>query len=442
MMNSHSEEISRLAEAMEKEGSKRELLRTLDCFVLDSSLRESSVGQLRNHTLADKMAIFEEVKKCGFKHVIVASLADTASIEEEFLRKLLESGEDMSKMFSFSDLVSYPVTDGIPETESVPVGLSKMEKFNLRNPIFEVDLADSNVNYHKFTMKNYCQVLIQRIQWTFRNLSRDACIFVNFRDFPLVMMEAPERVFELVSFMGSQPPEIRDHIGIMYEEPTGQYLPEEVAAWTKSVRNIMNSHKWNGRLLVHVHEMYGNAETTQLRCLMSGADGIWASVAEEGAAMGHACSTITLMNLIRMGNKIVQEKYNCTYLRTAAINITRITTGMPPAPKQVIYGARALDLVFDLGDIAGGIRKENEFDIASFCGEERPIRISTLASTQMIVDKLSKLYGDSPDFTLDRAQEMKQMMVEDLRKGRKEEYTSTNGFASLYRRSGHSLVEN
>ena len=162
-------------------------------------------------------------------------------------------------------------------------------------------------------MKNYCQVLIQRIQWTFRNLSRDACIFVNFRDFPLVMMEAPERVFELVSFIGTQPPEIRDHIGIMYEEPTGQYLPEEVAAWTKSVRNIMDSHKWNGRLLVHVHEMYGNAETTQLRCLMSGADGIWASVSEEGAAVGHACSTITLMNLIRMGNKIVKEKYNCTY---------------------------------------------------------------------------------------------------------------------------------
>ena len=121
MMNSHSEEISRLAEAMEKEYSKRELLRTLDCFVLDSSLRESAVGQLRNHTLEDKMAIFEEVKKCGFKHVIVASLADTTSIEEEFLRKLLESGEDMSTMFSFSDLVSYPVTDGIPETENVRV---------------------------------------------------------------------------------------------------------------------------------------------------------------------------------------------------------------------------------------------------------------------------------------------------------------------------------
>ena len=62
-MNSHSEEISRLAEAMEKENSKREVLRTLDCFMLDSSLRESAVGQPCNHTLEEKMAILEEVKK-------------------------------------------------------------------------------------------------------------------------------------------------------------------------------------------------------------------------------------------------------------------------------------------------------------------------------------------------------------------------------------------
>ena len=439
-MNSHSQEISRLAAAMKKENSKREVLRALDCFVLDSSLRESTVGQFRNHTLEDKMVIFEEVKKCGFKHVIVASLEDTTSVEAEFLQILLDRGEDMSTMFSFSDLVSYPVTDGIPDTKPIPLGIDKMKKFNLRNPIFEVDLADSNVHYKKFTIKDYCQVLVQRIKWTFSNLSKDAYILVNFRDFPVVMMEAPERVFELVSFMGSQPPEIRDHLGIIYEEPTGQYLPEEVAAWTKSVRNIMDSHKWNGRLLVHVHELYGNADTTQLTCLMAGADGIWASVAEEGAAMGHACSTITLMNLIRMGNKIVQEKYNCTYLRTAATNVTQLTIGMPPAPKQLIYGGRALDLVFNIGNMAGGIIKENEFDMAIFFGEERPIRISTLASTQMIVDNLKRSYGDNPDFTLERAEKMKEVMVKDLRNGRKEEYTSTYGFASLYHRSGGKLT--
>ena len=274
----------------------------------------------------------------------------------------------------------------------------------------------------------------------FKNLSKDARIFVNLRDFPIVMMKAPERVFVLVSFLASQPPEIRDHLGIIYEEPTGKYLPEEVAEWTKSVRNIMNSYNWNGRLLVHVHKKYGNAETTQLRCLMAGADGFWASITEEGAAMGHACSSITLINLIRMGNKIVQEKYKCTYLRTAAINVTRLTTGMPPAPKQVVYGERAMDLAFGFGGIAGGTMKEWEFDMAEFFGEERPIRLSTLASTQMVVDSLNRLFGDNPDFTLDRAEKMKQLMIEDLKNGRKEEYTSRVGVAILYDRAGGKLT--
>ena len=439
-MDSHPKELARLNQDLEKKRLKRERLRTLDCLVLDNSLRESTVGQLRGHTLENKIAIFDEVKKCGFKHIIVASFAHMTRVDDHFLEALVKRGEDMSPLYSFSDLVCYPITGGVPDTETIPVGIAKMDQFNLKNPIFEVDLADSNVDYKIFTMENYCDILMKRIQWTFENLSKDAHIFVNLRDFPIVMMKAPERVFSLISFMASQPAKIRDHLGIIYEEPTGKYLPEEVAAWTRSVRNIMNFYNWKGRLLVHVHKKYGNAETTQLKCLKAGADGIWASVAEEGAAMGHACSSITLMNLVRMGNKIVQQKYNCTYLRTAAINITRLTTGMPPPPKQVIYGERALDLAFGFGGIAGGVMKETEFDMAEFFGEERPIRISTLASNQMIVDNLKRSFGDNPDFTLDRADKMKQLMIKDLTEGRKEEYTSKMGAAVLYDRSGGTLT--
>ena len=439
-MNSHPEELARLEQALKITREKHDVLKTLDCFVLDNSIRESAVGQLYGHTLENKLAIFDEVKKCGFKHMIVASFAHTTRVDDHFLEALVKRGEDMSPLYAFSDLVSYPITDGVPDTETIPIGIIKMDEFNLKNPIFEIDLADSNVDYNKFTMKDYCDVLMDRIQWTFDNLSKDAHIFLNFRDFPLVMRKAPERVFSLISFMGSQPAEIRDHLGIIYEEPTGKCLPDEMAAWTKSMRNIMDSYKWKGRLLVHLHKKYGNADTAQLECLMAGADGIWASVCEEGAAVGHACSTITLMNLIRMGNKIVQQKYNCTYLRTAAINVTQLTTGMPPPPKQLVYGERALDLAFDIGGIAGGIMDEAEFDMAEFFGEERPIRISTLASNQMIVNNLKRSFGDNPDFTLDRAEQMKQLMIKDLAEGRKEEYTSKVGAAVLYNRSGGKLT--
>lgn len=441
-MNSHPEEVARLEIALKKKNAKRNILKRLDCFVLDNSLRESTVGQVRGHTLDNKMAIFDEVKKCGFKHIIVAAFSHMTRVDDYFLEALMKRGEDMGSFYAFSDLVCYPVTDGVPDTETIPVGIAKMDKFNLRNPIFEIDLADSNVDYNKFTMEKICDVLMKRIQWTFDNLSKDAFIFINLRDFPIAMMTpgAPARVFSLVSFMGSLPAEIRDHLGLVYEEPTGKYLPDEVAQWTKSVRNVMKSCNWDGHLLVHVHKKYAHAETTQLKCLMSGADGIWASVAEEGAGVGHACSTITLMNLVRMGNKIVQKNYNCTYLRTAAINVTKLTTGLPPPPKQVIYGGRALDLAFGFGGIAGGVMNDMEFDMAEFFGEERPIRINTLASPQMVVDNLKRAFGDNPDFTLERADKMKQLMIEDLAQGRKEEYSSKMGIAVLYDRAGGKLT--
>ena len=56
---------------------------------------------------------------------------------------------------------------------------------------------------------------------------------------------------------------------------------------------------YDGILSVHVHEKWGLAVMAQLECLVNGADGIWASVCEEGAALGHACSTLTIMNIIR-----------------------------------------------------------------------------------------------------------------------------------------------
>ena len=143
---------------------------------------------------------------------------------------------------------------------------------------------------------------------------------------------------------------------------------------------------------------------------MCGSDGIWASTIIEGAAMGAASSTITLMNLIRLGNKKVLQKYNCQYLRQCAINVTRITTGEDPHIKQPIYGERALDFIFDLNP--------DDFDLAEFFGEKPVVRITTLASPEMIKTKLINLFGEDPQFTEELAYKMKELILEDLKSGR------------------------
>ena len=203
----------------------------------------------------------------------------------------------------------------------------------------------------------------------------------------------------------------------------------------------MDYHGWtSGHLLAHVHKKWALGEMVQLECLINGANGIWASVCEEGAALGHACSTVTLMNLVRMGNEKVLKRYNCPALRDAASNVTKITTGLPPHPKQVIYGNRALDLAFDFGSIAGGTVGENDFDLAEFFGEESPERISTLASERMIVERLEDLFGKDGQFTEAMATAMKKQMIEDLTGNTKEEYMSAAGIAMLFDRSGGKLT--
>ena len=434
------EEVRRVKADIAQEAIKRETLRNLDCFVLDNSIRESTVGQLRGHTLENKWKIYEEVKKCGFKNIVVASFAHMTRVDDNFVQQLVERGEDRSTLFAFTEATAC-VKDGVMDTKTLPIGLEKMQKFGLWNPIIEIDLADKSVDNEKFTVEDVCQLLLQWINWVLENLSSNAKILVNLRDLPSAMTsKTPERVFIVVSFLASLPPEKRP-LGMMYEEPTGKYLPEEVGAWTAGIRRVMDRFNWeSGKLLAHVHKRWGIGDTVQLECLINGANGVWASLCEEGAAMGHACSTITLMNLIRMGNKKVLKMYNCTHLRTAARNITQITTGRDPHQKQVVYGDRALDLSFDFGGIGGGRLADGEFDLAAFFGEERPIRISTLASSAMIQQRMINLFGEDEQFTEVMAEQMKTVMLEDLNGNRKEEYMSEAGLIMLFDRAGGKLT--
>ena len=55
------EQIQRMQKAIEDEKEKKKVLSSMDVFVLDNSLRESTVGQLRGHTIENKWKIYEQV---------------------------------------------------------------------------------------------------------------------------------------------------------------------------------------------------------------------------------------------------------------------------------------------------------------------------------------------------------------------------------------------
>ena len=358
-------------------------------------------------------------------------------VGDTFIRQLKDKGEDFTNLYAFSEFVeSVDPKTKIPDTKTIPVGLRKMNELGLKNAIIEADLAWSGIDYKKFKVKAINQVLSERMAWCRENLSKDSKIFINIRDLPYAMASKPKRVLKVVRYLSSLPPDAQP-FGLMYEE-SGKYLPEELGAWTEAVRREMDDCGFKqGHLLVHVHEQWGLADSTQLECLANGANGIWASLIIEGAALGHSCSSVMLMNLIRLGNKEVLKNYNCTALREAAQEVTKITTGFPPYNRQVVYGERALDMVFGVPNFPPG---KQEFDIAKFFGEEPPIRMTTLATPKMVADRLKNLFGEDPQFTEEKGQSMLGKMLEDLHHNRKEEYMSAVGLALLFDRSGGKLT--
>ncbi|XP_066919346.1 uncharacterized protein, partial [Clytia hemisphaerica] len=425
-------DIQKLQRTMTSAEQKREILKNLDLFVLDNSLRETTVGQIFGHTLQNKWEIYNEVKKVGFKDTIVTAFSHMTRIGDTFIQELNQNGEDMSTKYGFVEIADSDV-DGVP-VDDLPIGLQKCKDLNLPNPIIEVDLAYFAFDYEKWTLDKICKLLDKRIKWTRQNVSQDSKIYINFRDFAEAMAKAPERVLGLVRYVSSYRPKLT---GILYEE-LGNNFPEEMAIYTRSVKNIMDSCGYDGHLLIHVHHQWGLSDASVLECLVNGANGIWAGVCEEGAAMGHASSCLTLMNLIRLGNTKVLKRYNCQELRNAAIAVTKSVTGALPPPKTVIVGERALDRVFGFPQF----EPENMegFSLNGFFGDKLTIRITTLASNKMIRDSLIEHFGEDEQFTLEIGNQMKELMLEDLRENRKEEYQSCIGLAMLFDRAGGQLT--
>ena len=53
--------VHEMKKRFDEKSKKRDRLKNLDLIVFDNSIRESTVGQLRGHTLKNKWKIYDEV---------------------------------------------------------------------------------------------------------------------------------------------------------------------------------------------------------------------------------------------------------------------------------------------------------------------------------------------------------------------------------------------
>ena len=231
-------------------------------------------------------------------------------------------------------------------------------------------MADESIDWDgKFPVSKFMEMMAFLLEWTHRNLVKPGDSLprnmLNLRDLPFAMIKYPERTLNIVSELAKLPGDIRPD-ALIFEEPVGDNFPDEIAGWTPLLREAMDDNHWtskfqgdgtpDGMLLFHAHKQCGLADASVLHFLAAGGDGVWSSISEEGAAMRHACSAVTLANLAHLGNKDVVTRYNTRNPAKAARAVTETVTNKPTNPRQIVYGPRAVEAVFGFAGIAGGSR--------------------------------------------------------------------------------------
>jgi len=424
---------------------KLERLRTMDCLVLDNTIRETTVGSTRGHTPQDKQKILKLVEPCGFTEYVIANFGDPRGADDEFAEELVASGRDLSRAWCFSELYdSFEDEDGTRRggrpVLDPPHGLTRATSLGIPNVIIERDVACRRTNWDLWSEEEELAMFTRRLEFAQDHGIRR--VLFNFRDFCVASAENMPWVLRLTRHVAALALHFSGAVfGIIWEEPTGCLFPFELVDWVSEVRAVMDGAGWQeGHLLLHVHRGYGMAEACVIECLAAGCTGIWCATCADGASTGHACSAITLTNLARIGNTKVREKYSLPAIRRCAIEVCKIVSGAAPDPWTEVYGERALDTVFDASSVGSG-GDPTEL-LCEMFGETRRTRISTMATPVMFQAKLLEVFGGTPeDYSISLCSEMRSKMFQDLVSGRKEVYNTAAGMSALFERVGGTLTK-
>jgi hypothetical protein len=402
--------------------SSDSLQEVTDFFILDNSLRETTVGAPRGHTLGEKHAIVKAMATTGIDEVILGSFGSKIAVDSQIAEQWRRRGKSFDSTWGFSDAYDWTrireedeerLWTSIPEwmeaeekgeatpyftppvdplfkyskadlnlfkrassgfcedafggrtlkrvlRESefkegrVPLGLLMMAGYGIGNAIIEIDTSLETFDYDTHDVVERCKFLVR---WCKENLSRrnvpegeddNSRVLINLRDLSNYNRSKGgfEQALRVVDEMSRLPLDQRP-FGFMMEEPTGWLFPDEVGKLCKAVRLTMQRAGFpDGRFIVHIHWYFGLAEAVQLAALCNGADGVWAAVCKAGAQVGHACSTMTAINLFRAGHHHLATQYNFEMMCKAAREVTAIATRQPCPSHEEIYGELAFGLDF------------------------------------------------------------------------------------------------
>ena len=97
--------------------SVRQQLSKIKPFILDNSLRESTVGSIYEHTIEQKHEINDWASRCNIKHQIVASLVNVERVDDFYVQV-----RPLSRLFAFQ-LSRHACMQAMPHLTALTCGL-------------------------------------------------------------------------------------------------------------------------------------------------------------------------------------------------------------------------------------------------------------------------------------------------------------------------------
>jgi hypothetical protein len=490
--------------------SSDSLQEVTDFFILDNSLRETTVGAPRGHTLEEKRQIVIAMAETGLNEVILGSFGSKISVDSQIAEQWRHLGKSFDSTWGFSDVydcagisekdedrlwssipewieaeekegetIPYftPPADPVFEYSKsdlnifnkassgfcvgafagrnlkcvlkessskqgrVPLGLLMMAGYGIGNAIIEIDTSLETFDYTTHDIVERCKFLIR---WCKENLPRrnvpegeddTSRVLINLRDFTNYNRSKGglEQALRVVDSLSRLPLDQRP-FGFMMEEPTGWLFPDEVGRLCKMVRLTMERAGFpEGRFLVHIHWAFGLAEAVQLAALCNGADGVWAAVCKTGAQVGHACSTMTAINLFRAGHHHLATQFNFEKMCKAAREVTAISTRQPCSSHEEIYGEQAFDIPYFMQNLPS-CRYSLAMVLKEMGIADRPVRLNEIVLPSAVYVAMVHHFGPPDESGWDPSfcKAMLDAIKGHLLTGLSRDYNSTLGLGHLY----------
>lgn len=287
---------------MAEADSKLALLRRIEPYLVDVSLRESPVGSAVGHTLADKLAILPQLRAFGLRNISLGTLdydmPDELEVDDDFMLHLRDQRIDMRGCYAFTAL-------GIQAAEgsfAPDPSLLKLHAYGVPNTVHEIYLSRRGMagNYDIDTLR---RSLPASIQWMHENIPGDdggaPRILINIADGCDAFAESLETTCSILALLAELPIE-----GVTIEDDRGTFLPFQVGAFVAVMRSLLPPPL---KILVHLHAGAGFENASAIEALLNGADGLWAALPKRAAIIGHASLGELLANLARVGNPHVHH---------------------------------------------------------------------------------------------------------------------------------------